>query len=85
MFSDIPGGNVISFEAVLERDPEVIFTAPSQVENIVNNPLYEEVTAVRQGNVFGIPASSLTSTRVVEALQQMAEFLHPQVFAAQGN
>lgn len=85
VFSDIPGGNVISFEAVLERDPEVIFTAPSQVENIVNNPLYEEVTAVRQGNVFGIPASSLTSTRVVEALQQMAEFLHPQVFAAQGN
>ncbi len=83
VFSDVPGGNVVSFESVLERDPEVIFTAPSQVENIINNPLYEEVTAVQQGNVFGISASSLTSTRVIEALEQMAEKLHPEVFALQ--
>jgi len=85
VFSDIAGGNLVSFESILERDPEVIFTDPSQVDNIIGNPLYEEVTAVREGNVFGIPASSLTSTRIIEALEQMAEFLHPEVFAVQGN
>lgn len=80
VFSDVAGGNVVSFEEIIERDPEVIFTALTQVENITNNPLLAAVTAVKQGQVFGINASSLTSTRVGEALRTMAQLLHPGAF-----
>lgn len=80
VFFDVAGGGVVSFEEVLTRDPEVIFTDPSQVANITGNPLLVDVAAVRSGRVVGIKASSLTSTRVAEALRAMAEALHPQAF-----
>ncbi len=82
VFADIEGIQQVSFEAVVERDPDVIFTDPSQIENLTQNPLLQGVSAVREGRVFGVKASQLTSTRVAEALQVMAEALHPDAFRA---
>jgi len=79
-FADVDGGGNVSVEAILERDPEVIFTDPSQIERITGNPVLAEVTAVANGDVVGIKASSLTSTRVAEALLAMARALHPDAF-----
>lgn len=80
VFADIDGVEQVSFEAVVERDPDVIFTDPSQIENITQNPLLQDVSAVREGRVFGVKASALTSTRVAEALLTMARALHPEAF-----
>ncbi len=76
VFADVQGFPQISFEEVIERDPDVIFTAPSQIENIVNNPFLQSVSAVAGGRVVGIRASVVASTGVADALLAMIEALH---------
>jgi iron complex transport system substrate-binding protein len=78
VFSDVQGFPQVSFEEILSRNPTVIFTAPSQIENITNNALLQEVTAVKDKRVYGIKASHVTSTKVAEVLKVMSEFLHPE-------
>lgn len=85
VFSDLEGVQQVSVEAVIERDPQAIFTDPSQIRNITGNPLWASISAVENGNVFGIKASSLTSTRVAEALRTMARALHPNAFRRGGE
>ncbi len=82
-FADVEGGNSVSVETILERDPAVIFTDPSQIERITRDPVLAEVTAVANGDVVGIKASSLTSTRVAGALFAMARALHPDAFGGE--
>jgi iron complex transport system substrate-binding protein len=76
VFSDVQGFPQVSFEEIIARDPHVIFTAPSQIENIVGNPLLQSVSAIVGGKVIGIRASVVASTRVAEALRAMIEALH---------
>jgi len=76
VFADVEGFPQISFEEIIARNPDVIFTAPSQIENILANPLLQAVSAVDAGRVFGIKASVVASTRVAEALRAMIEALH---------
>jgi len=78
VFRDIQGFPQVSLEEVVSRDPEVIFTDPSQIENITSNPLLKTVSAVKNDRVYGIKAASITSTKVAEVLKQMGKFLHPQ-------
>jgi len=78
VFSDVQGFPQVSFEELLSRDPEVIFTDPSQIENITNNALLQGVSAVKNERVYGITASHVTSTKVAEVLKLMSEFLHPE-------
>ncbi|MCK5247681.1 ABC transporter substrate-binding protein, partial [Candidatus Bipolaricaulota bacterium] len=60
------------------RDPEVIFTAPSQVAYITEDPLLQGIAAVRNGRVYGINASRAASTAVAEVLTEMIQLLHPE-------
>ena len=78
VFCDVQGFPQVSLEEVVSRDPEVIFTDPSQIENITSNTLLKTVSAVKNGRVYGINAASITSTKVAEVLKQMGEFLHPE-------
>lgn len=78
VFADVDGFPQVSFEAVIARNPEVIFSDPSQIVNITGNPLLEGISAVTDGRVHGIKASHVTSTKVADVLQAMAELLHPQ-------
>ncbi len=77
VFCDVQGFPQVSLEEIVSRNPEVIFTAPSQIANITSNTLLKTVSAVKNGRVYGINAAWLTSTKVAEALKQMGEFLHP--------
>jgi iron complex transport system substrate-binding protein len=76
VFSDAQGFPQISFEEIIARDPNVIFTAPSQIANITGNPFLQSVSAVVNGRVIGIRASVVASTRVAEALRAMIAALH---------
>jgi iron complex transport system substrate-binding protein len=76
VFSDVQGFPQVGFEEIITRDPDVIFTAPSQIENILGNPFLQSVSAVVSGRVIGIRASVVASTRVAEALRAMIEALH---------
>jgi len=78
VFCDVQGFPQVSLEEVVSRNPEVIFTAPSQIENITSNTLLKSVSAVKNGRVYGINAAWITSTKVPEVLKQMGTFLHPE-------
>jgi len=80
IFADASPDAPVSFETIIERNPDVIFTDPSQIENITGNPLLQEIDAVVNNRVYGVSASALTSTRVVDALRVMAAHLHPESF-----
>jgi iron complex transport system substrate-binding protein len=75
-FSDLTWSSQVSFEEILTRDPEVIFTAPSQVENILGNALLQSVRAIANGHVVGISASDVASTRIADALRAMIAGLY---------
>ena len=75
-FSDLVWSSQVSFEEILARDPEVIFTDPSQVENILGNAFLQSVRAVTNGRVIGIRASDVASTRIANALREMIVGLH---------
>lgn len=80
VFSDLAGAQKVSYEEIIKRNPEVIFTDPSQIQNINDNDLLSKLKAVKEGRVIGIKASNITSTRTVDALKKMAQGLHPAVF-----
>jgi len=80
VFSDVHGFPQVSLEELLKRDPQVIFTDPAQVQNVYTSKLLASVAAVKDKKVYGIKASSVTSTRVAETLRRMAEYLHPEAF-----
>lgn len=80
VFADLQGFPQVSVEEVLARDPEVIFTDPTQVEHIVTSHRLARTTAVTEGRVYGIGAAETTAVRVAEALQRMAQYLHPEAF-----
>ena len=76
VFADVDGFLPVAIEAILERDPDVIFTAPAHVETISDHPLFQGVSAVRHGRIVGIRASVVASTGVAGALRAMIEALH---------
>lgn len=80
VFSDVQGEQQVSIEALIARDPDFIFTDPSQIAIITGNPLFTKLKAVQADHIIGVKASWLTSTRVAEALQIMAQTLHPEAF-----
>jgi len=77
VFEELQWSPQVGFEDILARDPAVIFTAPSQIENITGNPLLASVSAVANSRVFGIRASVAASTHLPEALRAMIDALHP--------
>jgi len=76
VFADAGPFPQASFEEILARDPDVIFTAPSQIGNILGSPFLQTVAAVVEGRVYGIRASVAASTRVAEALGLIIDGLH---------
>ncbi len=80
VFADLQGFPQVSVEEVLARDPEVIFTDPTQVETITTSQRLAQTTAVTDGRIYGVGAAETTATHVAEALRRMAMHLHPEAF-----
>jgi iron complex transport system substrate-binding protein len=74
-----------SVEQLLSQDPEFYFlgsSAGTTVEEVESRPNYENLRAVREGNVVLIDDAlvSRPGPRIVEGIRQMAEVLHPDAF-----
>jgi ABC-type Fe3+-hydroxamate transport system substrate-binding protein len=76
IFADLAGFPQVSMEAILARDPEIIFVAETQVSILLAMTALESVSAVRNGLVVGIRASDAASTRVAEVLRAMVDAIH---------
>ena len=78
VFDDVSGFPQVNLEDLLSRDPEIIFTAPSQVSYITDDPLLQQIAAVRSGCVFGIEASRAASSALADVLAEMVLMMHPE-------
>ena len=72
----------VSWESVIERDPQVIFASwcgmKVKVEEITSRPHAEQIEAIRQGRIYEIP-SSLILQPGPAALTEGVTMLHAQL------
>ena len=79
------GYGQLSPEVIVDKDPEVIITTfPEGLEAITDNPALQGVSAVTQGRVYAIDAGvfsiSVPGPRFVEAMEELARLIHPDLF-----
>lgn len=85
IFNDTTGWPQVSFEQVLERNPDVIILTPHcgmKVEDVYNTPL-ADTNAARNGRVYMVENENdiiHSSPRVVRGLETLARLLHPEAF-----
>ncbi|MBO8125987.1 MAG: ABC transporter substrate-binding protein [Firmicutes bacterium] len=87
-----PGFTKLSLEYIAEADPDVIFAvkparnpreASSALEGYDKNPLWSSLKAVKTGRVYELDPVIFfmnPGPRVIDALEQMAAYLYPEVF-----
>jgi len=85
--ADIEYYNTLSAEEIIAADPDVIVFAegpwvPTTAESIGERPGWDVLSAVTNGQVYGIDTNwfDRPGPRLVNALETMAEYLHPEVF-----
>ena len=88
----VEGYKTISLEKVVEMNPEVIITTSGTgmgctetnftYEYIIDEPRLENVEAVKNNRVYVIDANIVcrAGPRIVEALDEMAEMIHPELY-----
>ncbi len=77
-----------SIEEVVNSDPQIIIadaqmgTAITSKEKLINHPIWQRITAVKQGKVFVIDGDlvSRSGPRIVQGLEEMAQMIHPDLF-----
>ncbi|NJE10150.1 ABC transporter substrate-binding protein [Thermococcus sp. MAR1] len=88
VFNDVSGWGVASEEQIITRNPEVIIISPNagiKPEDLCSGPL-SEVDAVKNGRVYVLSDENLVvrpGPRIVHGLEEIAEYLHPDVFSYQ--
>lgn len=86
--SDLEGWGQLSLEEIIVRDPEVILFGtgpfvPTTVEILSSRPGWGDITAVKEGQVFGVNTDllDLPGPRLIEGLEAVAKILHPDLFS----
>ena len=84
-FSDVSGWAEISEEQVIDRDPDYIVTiamyygeGPTPVEEIMQRPGWQELTAVKNGDVYNGDSDELSvpGPRLVDGARALAQFVN---------
>ncbi len=87
--SDITGDKTIDLETVINRDPEVIIVSVGMGtgedlpwQYIKSESRLKNTQALLNGRVYKIDGDLIhrPGPRIVEALEQMAQFIHPELF-----
>lgn len=85
IFADTQGWPQVSVEEVIARNPEIIILPPSAgitANELCDSPL-ANTDAVKNGRVYTLSSDDIVarqSPRVVEGLEEIARFLHPDAF-----
>lgn len=71
-----------SKESLVEADPEYIIIASGLKEQFMETEGYKDLTAVKEGRVYGIDENLLNrqGNRNADALIELAKIIHPEVF-----
>ncbi|NJE01059.1 ABC transporter substrate-binding protein [Thermococcus sp. JdF3] len=88
IFNDVNGWGAASEEQIIARNPEVIIISPNagiKPDDLCSGPL-AEVDAVKNGRVYVLSDENLVvrpGPRIVHGLEEIAGYLHPDVFNLQ--
>lgn len=77
-----------NIEEVVSSDPEIIIvdashgTAVTPIEELKQHPVWRQITAIKQNRVYPIDGDLVNrpGPRIVQALEEIASFLHPELF-----
>jgi iron complex transport system substrate-binding protein len=92
--SDITGDKTIDLETVINRDPEIIIVSVGMGagedlpwQYIKSEPRLKNTQALLNGRVYKIDGDLIhrPGPRIVEALEEMAGFIHPELFGQDGQ
>ncbi len=84
IFNNGTGNWMASKESIVEKNPDIIIIEDqsSKTNDDLKATLGPSVTAVANDDIYRIDGSTLTtSPRVVDALENLAKWLHPELFA----
>jgi iron complex transport system substrate-binding protein len=86
VFADLQGSQQVSAEAIFVRDPDVIISlqqVPKSVSLIAERPGWHSLRAVKEGRVVVLERSHklIPGPRQIEAVEDYARALHPELFA----
>lgn len=91
-FADVDGWKAVTLEKLLVTDPEIILTDPgadmgtpgedSLRETFITDPRLSTLSAAKNDKVYVVDADIFDrgGPRVVEALQQLVQVTHPEIF-----
>jgi len=84
---DIQGWGQMNLETIVARDPQVIIFGagpwvPTTAESLAARTGWDIISAVQTGRVHGIDTNWVDrpGPRLVDALEQIAVFIHPELF-----
>jgi len=82
VFADVTGWPLVSEEAVLRRNPEVIVAAYPGGRRLIARRGWDRIRAARAGRVGEVDASLLSrpGPRIVDGLRSLAAIIHPEAF-----
>lgn len=72
----------ITLEEIIEKDPSIIIIGESMKDDFMSSPNYSDLTAVKEGRVYGIDNNLLDrqGCRNAEGIRTLAEIFHPEAF-----
>lgn len=72
----------IDAEVVLRTNPDIIVveSSPDFVEQVLNDPVLQTVSAVQNGRVYSIDHMGALNEKYILAIEQMAQAFHPEAF-----
>jgi len=83
---DLSGWPKMSLEAVIEKNPEIIIVGEGHpgglIETVKAESTLSETDAFKNNKIFTIDADivSRTGPRIIDALEEMAKIIHPELF-----
>lgn len=84
---DIAGWPQMSLEIVIEKNPQVIIVGysedqPELIEAVKNESVLDQTDAFKHNRIYTIDTDivSRTGPRIVNALEEMAKIIHPEIF-----
>ena len=80
--NEISGYIQISPEDIVAKDPEVIVVSQDALDQVLDNAALQRTAAVKNNRV-GVPqrgSLSVTGPRLIEAIEELAELLYPDLF-----
>jgi iron complex transport system substrate-binding protein len=96
-FGSVEGWEIVSFEEFVTTDPDYIIVnsgtgmgesnADVIYEYFMTEPRMQELSAVRENRIYIVDADVISrgGPRIVDALEETAQILHPDLFGATGT